>query len=71
MMTTYTLLPLVVALRLVFVATIISPSSEVLQEDNSFKLLHLYRFFRSVLIPIYYHQNTTYYIESFKVFGLG
>lgn len=36
MITTYTLLPLVVALRLVFVATIISPSSEVLQEDNSF-----------------------------------
>lgn len=59
MMTTYTLLPLVVALRLVFVATIISPSSEVLQEDNSFKLLHLYRFVRSVLIPICYHQNTT------------
>lgn len=27
---TYTLLPLVVALRLIFVATIVSPSSEVL-----------------------------------------
>lgn len=31
---TYTLLPLVVALRLIFVATIVSPSSEILQQNK-------------------------------------
>lgn len=39
---TYTLLPLVVALRLIFVATIVSPSSEILQQNKKWiKLSYL------------------------------
>lgn len=71
---TYTLLPLVVALRLVFVATIIPPSSEVLQEDNSFELPHPCRLFRNTPPPILLlppKHHTLYPAFQISVSGLG